>query len=106
MNSIETFIATEPRKLRMLRRIETDTGVLDFRRVHADSLHFGKSPVVDEIRVLPRPDGLRPKAVAIQHSGDRLRDRLPVIHEIAWNLPEPTSVEVARSLLNGRIQQQ
>src|SRR5262245_18829329 len=103
MNSIEAFLAREPRKLRMLRGIETDNGVLNFRCVHADSLHFSKSPVVDEIRVLPRPDSFRPKAVAIQHPGDRLCDRLPVIHEIAWNLPEPTSVEVARSLLNGRV---
>src|SRR5512134_987961 len=97
MNSPEALLAREPCKLRMLGGIETDDGVLDFRCVHADSLHFGKSPVVDEIRVLCRPNSFRPKPVAIQHSGDRFDDRFPVIHETAWNLPEPPSVEVARS---------
>src|SRR5262245_17717421 len=90
----------------MLGGIETDTGALDFRRVHADGLHFSESPVVDEIRVLARPDRFRPKAVAIQRSGDCLGDRLPVVDEIAWNLPEPAAIEVASGLLDGRVQQQ
>src|SRR5262249_25697735 len=106
VDSLEALLAREPSKLRMLGGIETDNGVLNFRRVHADSLHLSKPPVVDEIRVLCRPESFRPKAVAIQNSGDRFCDRLPVVHQIAWNLPEPASVKVARSFLDGRVQQQ
>jgi hypothetical protein len=56
--------------------------------------------------VFPRPDSFRPKAVPIQHPDNRFGDRFAVIHGIAWNLPKPAAVEVAPSLLNGRMQQQ
>jgi hypothetical protein len=98
VDALETGVERKPLVFGVLRWFESDLGVIDFGSINSDGLHLGEASIVNEIRVLSRPNAFGAKAVTTEHTADRVRHGFAVAHRVTGNLPKPAAVEVALGL--------
>src|SRR5690606_13834480 len=106
MNPLHGLVEGEPGVLGMLFRVQTDFIARGQRCKDTDNLDFLEATVVDGVRMLGGPDGLRDDSVDGQLAIDGRHDTLAFGKNPTGNLPEAAAIEIPVGLQLGAMQQQ